>query len=153
MIKKNDNGITDAAGDGFTLIEILIAMAVAAIGLFALAHLQCTAIKGNSLSSRYTQATFLAQNILERLKNGQLVNEGTFGLSKRPVSESGVVRDAGVFSGITEVGGGGGPFNVQWQVANHTEWSRLIRVTVSWNSVLGQIRYLSLVSSSFGNGN
>ncbi len=147
------DSIIDASGDGFTLIEILMAMAVAAIGLFSLAHLQCTAIKGNALSSRHTQATFLAQNILERLKNGHMVKEGAFGLRKRPLSKSWVVQDAGVFTGVTEGGDAGGPFNVQWQVATHTEWSRLIRVTVSWESVLGQTRYLSLVSSSFGNGN
>ena len=82
-----------------------------------------------------------------------MVQQGVFGLSKERVLESGVVQDAGVFSGITEGAEIGGPFNVRWQVATHTEWSRFIKVTVSWKSVLGQMRYLSLISSSLGNGN
>ena len=152
MMEKSVASSAGKGSNGFTLVEILIAMAIAAIGMFALAHLQCTAIKGNTMSGRYTQATFLAQNTVERLKSGHMVNEGVFGFTEMPESGSGLIQDGGAFSGITESGGIGGPFNIQWQVTGHTEWSRRVAVTVSWKSILGRMRYLHLVSSSRGDG-
>ena len=52
---------------GFTLIEILIAITVFAIGILGVAAMQLGAIKGNSYSSHLTEATTLAQNKMEEL--------------------------------------------------------------------------------------
>lgn len=137
---------------GFTLVEIMIAMAVASIGLISLAYLQSTAVKGNTASGRFTQATYLAQNILERVKNGDLVRDETFGFPKGSVSESGMPQDTGELNDVDQGGYPGGPFMVQWQVVPHTAWSRQVAVAVSWRSVLGHIRHLRLVSASRGEG-
>lgn len=53
--------------NGFTLVEILIALAILAIGLLALAEMQISAIKGNAFSGTTTDATTLAQDRLEQL--------------------------------------------------------------------------------------
>lgn len=53
---------------GFSLIEVLVAITILAVGLLALALLQTTAIKGNALASKSTIATQLAQDLLEQLK-------------------------------------------------------------------------------------
>jgi len=52
---------------GFSLIEILIAITVFAIGILAVAKMQITAIKGNSFANDLTEATTLAQDRMEKL--------------------------------------------------------------------------------------
>nr|HDO80263.1 prepilin-type N-terminal cleavage/methylation domain-containing protein [Candidatus Bathyarchaeota archaeon] len=53
---------------GFSLLEVMIAFVILAIGLLGLAALQVTAIRGNAFSSGMTFATMLAQQKLEELK-------------------------------------------------------------------------------------
>lgn len=53
---------------GFTLIEMLIGLVVLAIGLLAIAGMQMTSVRGNFFSSNMTQASILAQDRLEALK-------------------------------------------------------------------------------------
>ena len=54
---------------GFTLIELLIAITVLAIGLLAVAGLQATAIKGNLHGNTISQATSLAEDRIEAIRN------------------------------------------------------------------------------------
>ena len=60
MNKNNKN-------QGFTLIEVLIAMAIFAVGFLALATLQIKSIKQNASAKMYTEATTMAVESLERL--------------------------------------------------------------------------------------
>ena len=53
---------------GFTLIEILIAITLLAIGLLGMAGLTVGIMRGNSLSSEVTSATALAQDKMEDIK-------------------------------------------------------------------------------------
>ncbi len=53
---------------GFTLIEIMIAIAVIAIGIFGVMSLMITVMKGNTLSERVTAATTIAQDKMEDFK-------------------------------------------------------------------------------------
>lgn len=55
--------------EGFSLIEVLIALVILAIGLLGLALFQTTAIKGNAIASKWTVATELAQDRLERFRH------------------------------------------------------------------------------------
>lgn len=52
---------------GFSLIEILIAMAIFAFGILAVAAMQIKAIQGNSFAGGMTEATNVAQNKMEEL--------------------------------------------------------------------------------------
>ena len=52
---------------GFSLIEILIAITVFAIGILAVGKMQITSIKGNSFANELTSATILAQDKTEEL--------------------------------------------------------------------------------------
>ncbi|MCD6321462.1 MAG: prepilin-type N-terminal cleavage/methylation domain-containing protein [Clostridiales bacterium] len=58
-IKKNQSG--------FTLIEILIAVTVFAIGILGVAIMQLSAIKGNSYASHLSEASTITQNKIEEL--------------------------------------------------------------------------------------
>ena len=52
---------------GFSLIEILIAITIFAIGILAVGKMQIKAIQGNSFANDLTEATTLAQNRMEEL--------------------------------------------------------------------------------------
>jgi prepilin-type N-terminal cleavage/methylation domain-containing protein len=52
---------------GFTLIEVLMALAIFTIGILAIGSLQFAAIKGDSKARFSTEAAVLAQDTLERL--------------------------------------------------------------------------------------
>jgi len=54
---------------GFTLIEMLVGLVLLAIGLLAIAGMQITSVRGNFFSGNMTQASILAQDRLETLKN------------------------------------------------------------------------------------
>jgi type IV pilus assembly protein PilV len=53
---------------GLTLIEVLIAVVVLAIGLLGIAGLQSAALANNLISYQYTQASTIAQAMLERMR-------------------------------------------------------------------------------------
>jgi type IV pilus assembly protein PilV len=63
-------------GHGFTLLEVMIAMVILAIGLLGLASMHIMAIKGNSFGQQMTVASTIAQNQLEQLRRatGALAN-------------------------------------------------------------------------------
>lgn len=52
---------------GFTLVEVLVAITIFAIGLLALAGMQLTAINGGATSQRVTAAVGLADGIVQNL--------------------------------------------------------------------------------------
>ena len=52
---------------GFTLIEVLLALAIFAIGILALGALQVRYIGGNALARNQTEAISIATDVLERL--------------------------------------------------------------------------------------
>jgi len=53
---------------GFTLIEVLIAMVVLAVGLLGLAGLQATSLKNNQSAYNRSQATQLAYDIADKMR-------------------------------------------------------------------------------------
>ncbi|MDY0374943.1 MAG: prepilin-type N-terminal cleavage/methylation domain-containing protein [Desulfobacterium sp.] len=56
-------------GEGFTLIEVLIAMLVMSVGLLTLGGMQVVAIKSNSNASNITTATALIEEKLDVYKS------------------------------------------------------------------------------------
>ena len=64
--------------NGFTLIEVLIAILVLSIGLLGVAGLQTTAIRGNTFSRDTTTGTQLAEEMVERIRVNALNFPGTY---------------------------------------------------------------------------
>jgi len=60
---------TDRSESGFTLVEVLIALTIFAIGLLALAGMQVTALRGNSNAQVVTASTALAEGTMEWLQS------------------------------------------------------------------------------------
>jgi len=63
--KKNIN----TKPSGFTLIEVMIALVILAVGLLALMTMQIVSIRANAFSSEMTYASMLAQSRLEQIRN------------------------------------------------------------------------------------
>ncbi len=58
---------------GVTLLEVLVALVVASVGLMALASLQARALRHTQLSLRRVQAQMVAEEFLERMRANTLV--------------------------------------------------------------------------------
>ena len=72
LFKKLDNK------EGFSLIELMIALTIFAVGILALAQLQTSAIIYNSEAQRYSAATIIAQNKIDEIRAmpfNDIVNE------------------------------------------------------------------------------
>jgi len=94
---------------GFSLIEILIAITVFAIGILAVGNMQIAAIKGNYFANDLTKAATLAQDSMEKL----------IGLS---------------YTDLGNATATDGRYNISWNIAtdrpiNNT---KKIRVIVTW---------------------
>ncbi|MCR4346808.1 MAG: type IV pilus modification protein PilV [Sulfuricaulis sp.] len=64
---------------GFSLIEVMVALLVLSIGLLGLAALQTTSLQFNTGSYYRTQATFLAYDILDRMRANSIgVKAGSY---------------------------------------------------------------------------
>ena len=57
-----------SASKGFTLIETLVALVILCIGLLGVAALQLMSLRSNHGSAMRTQATFLAYDIVDRMR-------------------------------------------------------------------------------------
>jgi prepilin-type N-terminal cleavage/methylation domain-containing protein len=103
---------------GFSLIELLIAIALLSIGLLALFTLQSTAIRGNLDSKELTTAVFLSEKKMEELKNTPFdsLTLGSANDANNPINGSGQ---------------GGGIFNRSWTIQSYSGSSRMKRITVS----------------------
>ncbi|MFQ6576544.1 type IV pilus modification PilV family protein [Pseudomonas sp. UM16] len=64
---------------GMTLIEVLVAMAVLGLGLFAAASLQLQALQATERALRSTQAAYLAHAVFEQAHADRVLREKRVG--------------------------------------------------------------------------
>lgn len=57
---------------GFSLVEILVALAIISFVVLGFTAATITVIQSNEISQNYTVATTLAQDVVERLKSGAI---------------------------------------------------------------------------------
>ena len=137
---------------GFSLIEILIAITVFAIGILAVGKMQITAIQGNSKANHLTEAVTLAQGKIEELisldYNDPLLADGDGdGTDKDGIgTNDDGIDDSGNDFGLNDntVGNADGSeqyqvvgnlqYNIFWNIApdEPTTDSKIIRVIVTW---------------------
>ncbi|MGZ6248225.1 MAG: type IV pilus modification PilV family protein [Syntrophales bacterium] len=103
--------------EGFSLIELLIALAILAFGLLATATMQVTSVRSNFFSHSLMQGSMVAQDRLEFL--GNLAYDS-------PSLQAGSHNDqTATISGIV--------FNRLYTVADNTGGYKIINYTVAWN--------------------
>jgi len=121
--------------DGFSLIEILIAMAILALAMLAAATMQLGSIRNNASGNTVTQASMLAKAQMEVLKNTPDIED---------------IVDGNEFN-IDADGKPGGIYNRFWRVVNRGANARRITVTVEWTK-RGKSRSIVISSNTRGNG-
>ena len=134
---KIRNKLAETAG--FSLIEMLIAMSVLAIGMLAAASMQYSAVRNNTQGNVSTQASMLAKAQIEMLKNQDIDST---------VLDPGDYNDP---SPIDENGNPGGIYNRSWRIDPLGATARRIRVTVEWNR-FGESRSVVMRSNTKGSG-
>ena len=122
---------------GFSLIEVVIALAIFSIGILAIAQLQISAVRNNTNGNLATQATMLAEAQVENLKNTSNVT---------------LLADS-VESGIDRSGASGGIYTRTTAITNPMggDFSRQIQVTVQWVRD-GRLRRVILRTLTQGSG-
>jgi type IV pilus assembly protein PilV len=63
---------------GFTLIEVLIAMTIFAVGILGVAAMQLTSVRGNTSAANVTANTFIGEDRVETLMSAAY-NSGALG--------------------------------------------------------------------------
>jgi len=123
---------------GFTLIEIIMSIALIAIGILGFSLNSIGIIQGNFISGNYTVATNLAQDKMEDLLNSGIAlptcpTATTAGCFDGPLNSQGTTDPAGAI------------YNRSWVVTVDSPESGLstIDVTVSWQDYLNRTVTLS----------
>jgi type IV pilus assembly protein PilV len=106
---------------GFTLIEVMIALIILAVGLLALMTMQIVSIKANAFSSEMTYSSMLAEQQLENLKY-------------LPFTDPALVATPTPQTLPPIVDNTGASYTVSWQVADTTPTMKTITLTVTWVS-------------------
>ena len=122
---------------GFTMVELLIAMAILSIGMLAAVSMQFSTARNNTSGNVYSQANMLAMSQLEILKNfdvSQLI--------------PGAYNDP---SPIDEHGLPGGIYSRSWTITDIGTGARALTVIVQWNRK-GRTDRVEVSSNTRGNG-
>ena len=106
------------AGQGFTLVEVLIAMAIFSIGILAVGTMIMTTTRQNTDGNIITQATMLARSKIEEKKRE--ADAGTLSVGEETETD------------IDNKGNAGGIYKRVCNVSPAVGTSRQIQVTVSW---------------------
>ena len=138
-IKEAQN--LSSAQNGFSLIELMIAMSILSLGLLATASMQFSAVRNNTTGNICTQANMLARDKMEELM-------GTLE-STRTESQLAQLVDGEDPSLIDANGNPGGIFKRRWSLTDpwDSEQSRLLTVTVEWTR-RGRTRSVVISSSA-----
>ncbi len=102
---------------GFTLIEVMIALVILAVGILALMTLQIVSIRANAFSSEMTYASMLAQSRLEQIRN----------ITYDSLSP-GTVTDTVSASDVTK----GTAYDVEMKIEDNTPDMKTVTLTVKW---------------------
>jgi type IV pilus modification protein PilV len=146
--------------NGFTLVEIMIAMVVLSIGLLGIASMQIKAVQGNALSMGLTEAATLGQNQIENLMsmgyNSNFLNDvdgdgnngaglgdpGADNIWDHPNKSTPDDNDTGVNADYSFVQG---RYRIDWNVSVGFPITntKTIRVLISWLE-RNDVKYLSM---------
>jgi type IV pilus assembly protein PilV len=112
--------------NGFTLVEVLVSLAIMSVGLLMLVGLQATAITGNKSGFGMTVATSLGQQALERLQTLPATTSASLTAGTHTASTDAAIVPNQTVNGVT--------FTRSYTVATDTPIAgvRTVTMTVSW---------------------
>ena len=149
------SGWTVMSNQGFTILEILMAITILAVGILAIATMQGSSIKGNSLAIGITEGITLAQDKAEELTrlayNHALLTDTTDdggGVTTQDADQNGIddddegspvdgIADYGLDQtgvGVADQSESNGRYDIHWNIAVNKPINNVktIRVIVLW---------------------
>ena len=124
--------------NGFTLLEVLIALTIFSVGLLAIAGLQISAITQNSNSNLRTSTTALAQGVMERVMSFDGGNR-LLRAAATNTADLGPNNLDGDDDPATLRLPGGGSFTANWVVAVDDPVPFMSRITVNVQEASGRV--------------
>jgi type IV pilus assembly protein PilV len=111
---------------GFTLLEVLIAVSVLAIGLVATASMQATAINSNSIANRISVTSSIAQEVMEDIMSWDPAD------TRFAATVANVTYDLDLSTAATSISiAGAGTFNATYSLARNAPIARTVTITVT----------------------
>ena len=109
----DNNSRNDTKSKGFSMIEVVVGIALVGVALLGLAQLFCLSVMNNVRSDAMTNATFLAQQQIDFLRN--LRADELYNLSLSPIDELMDINSDGIvdFRRITQLATSGFYWNVR----------------------------------------
>ena len=147
-IYRNNLSLSDPKG--FTIIEVMIAVAILAIGILGIASVQGSAIRSNNLSDNITCALTLAEDKMEELlgldyNNPELQDVITGNNTDLSEIEEGLIDNQEI--NIDETGRvNAGHFRRIWNIADDKPIpnNKTITVIVTWDNDNHQVSLTSI---------
>jgi type IV pilus assembly protein PilV len=132
---------------GYTLIEVLIAMAVFAVGILAIFSMQVTATSGNALARGLTENYTAAMDKVEELLalSYDDANLDPAGSPFTPAQDGDGIDNDG--DGVVDEGGETGHLTISWQVWQNSLWAqniKSVRVTLTSTVNSGDQRTINI---------
>jgi prepilin-type N-terminal cleavage/methylation domain-containing protein len=134
--------------EGFSLIEVLVALVILAVGLLGLALFQTTAIKGNAIASKWTVATELAQDRLERFRHvgwDNIVSSAAGGFTTGPPPQPTYATLPGA-AGDNTIVRGTQYYRIWYVTSNATNSLKTITVWCCWSDDAARWHNIMLVT-------
>jgi len=118
LTQRTVNDFDLSSKKGFTLVEVLIAVSLFAVGLLAVARMLDTAIQYNSSARSITEATEIAHSQMEQLMNSPY-DDASLDEAFSPYGPNTIAN-----------------YNVSWTVRENVPMSAMktISLSVAWNS-------------------
>ena len=135
----NATRASSRAKRGFTIIEVIIAVALFGVGITALTSMQLYSIRGANSGRHQTQASAIAESQMEQLQRLTWSQLSAGGGWSTPVTRNNMVQ-----SGVEKA------YDLDWRVTDLVAgWTRTIDVRVRWGDpgrlnrsvVLSSIRF------------
>ena len=126
------------ADHGFTVIEVLMAISIFAIGILGVAAMQIASVKGNASARGVTDIATWAADRVEKLMvlpyddNGLLPGVYSIGAGNLTMTTDGIDND---FDGLFDEGGETGPVPIGWTIIQDSpvDNTKTLTITVQHN--------------------
>jgi type IV pilus assembly protein PilV len=139
MIMNRNNTTKMGKGsneNGFTLIEVIVAISILTFGILAIASMQISSIRGNSFASGTTEGTTLAGDELERLMTLPWDNpllqdtdgDAAAGLNDTDFDDDPTTQDDADHQASED------SYTIYWNIADDTPITNIktLNITVTW---------------------
>jgi prepilin-type N-terminal cleavage/methylation domain-containing protein len=134
--------IRNRGSQGFTLIEVMIALGIFAFGMVTLSAMQLHAMHGRSSGRHMTQAATIAKTQMERFQQEAWASVAPTGGWAPPVTVNNTVQSSP--DRVEQA------YTVDWRITDLVAgWTRTIDVRVQWNEPKRSGRSLVLSSVRF----